>query len=360
MLEQVRIPEARAGAVPLSASALGRHAPARDDRDGAVVQTASADRRRADHRARRHHPGADPRADPAAAAGNAHVGGFHHARHGRRRRDRRSRAGDVSRRDGRRRAPPLQIFQAPQHPYTRALLAAVPRLGSMRGTDAPARFRCPRSDRGGRRRTRTESPTPRLRALRRCCECVDCVPAFPCAPDFSAGSSARCTRSSRSASTSRPAKRSRWSANRAAANRPPAARCCGWSTSMPAASNSGAVTSPNCLRTKCGRCAARSRWCSRTRTRRSTRASRSDSRSPSRCTCTASPREARPRSASRGCCEHVGLVARCSSRAIRTNSRAASASASRSPARSRCSPNSSSPMKRCRRSTFRSVRRSST
>ncbi|ODP33807.1 dipeptide ABC transporter ATP-binding protein [Pandoraea sp. ISTKB] len=32
------------------------------------------------------------------------------------------------------------IFRAPQHEYTRALLAAVPRLGSMNGTDAPAKF----------------------------------------------------------------------------------------------------------------------------------------------------------------------------------------------------------------------------
>jgi glutathione transport system ATP-binding protein len=33
-----------------------------------------------------------------------------------------------------------RIFAMPRHPYTRALLSAVPRLGSMQGTDAPAKF----------------------------------------------------------------------------------------------------------------------------------------------------------------------------------------------------------------------------
>jgi glutathione transport system ATP-binding protein len=33
-----------------------------------------------------------------------------------------------------------RIFHEPRHSYTRSLLAAVPRLGAMRGTDAPARF----------------------------------------------------------------------------------------------------------------------------------------------------------------------------------------------------------------------------
>ena len=44
----------------LSAPALGRPAPAGHDRDGARQRARPADRRRADHRARRHHPGADP------------------------------------------------------------------------------------------------------------------------------------------------------------------------------------------------------------------------------------------------------------------------------------------------------------
>ncbi len=36
--------------------------------------------------------------------------------------------------------PVEQIFHAPEHPYTRALLAAVPRLGAMNGRDLPRRF----------------------------------------------------------------------------------------------------------------------------------------------------------------------------------------------------------------------------
>ncbi|WP_234193377.1 dipeptide ABC transporter ATP-binding protein [Pseudacidovorax sp. NFM-22] len=42
--------------------------------------------------------------------------------------------------------PAAQLFAAPAHPYTRALLSAVPRLGAMRGTDRPAPFELLRVD----------------------------------------------------------------------------------------------------------------------------------------------------------------------------------------------------------------------
>ena len=58
-------PAAAAQGVP--APDLRRHAAARADRHRAGLQAATADRRRADHRAGRDHPGADPH--PAQAAG---------------------------------------------------------------------------------------------------------------------------------------------------------------------------------------------------------------------------------------------------------------------------------------------------
>ena len=70
----------------LPAPDVGRHEPARDDRDGDRVQPAPADRRRADHGARRHDPGADPRPAARPAARARHGAGAGHAQHGRGRR----------------------------------------------------------------------------------------------------------------------------------------------------------------------------------------------------------------------------------------------------------------------------------
>ena len=57
ILERVRIPVGARALARLSAPVLRRHAPARDDRDGARLPAEAADRRRADDRARRHDPG---------------------------------------------------------------------------------------------------------------------------------------------------------------------------------------------------------------------------------------------------------------------------------------------------------------
>ena len=62
-----RDPARRAADRRLPAPVLGRHAPARDDRDGADQRARPADRRRADDRARRDDAGADPEADDDAS-----------------------------------------------------------------------------------------------------------------------------------------------------------------------------------------------------------------------------------------------------------------------------------------------------
>ena len=110
------------GRVP--APVLRRHAAARHDRDGAGLRAQAADRRRADDRARRDDPEADPRAHRRPAAAARHGG--HHG-HPRPRRDRRARGpggrhvrgqGGGDHRD-RRRCTPTRATRTPRRSSTR-------------------------------------------------------------------------------------------------------------------------------------------------------------------------------------------------------------------------------------------------
>ena len=124
MLEQVGIPRARERVALLPVRVLRRHAPARDDRAGAVVRPEHPDRRRADHRARRDDPGADPRADPGAPRAHRRRGDPRDPRPrrggGHRRPDRghvrgADRRGGDPRRDLLRPPAPLHVGPARQH-----------------------------------------------------------------------------------------------------------------------------------------------------------------------------------------------------------------------------------------------------
>ena len=73
-------PRSRAHPGQLSPRAVGRAAPAGDDRHGARAGACPHHRRRAHHRARRDHPGPDPRPAQGAAGQARHRGDVHHPR----------------------------------------------------------------------------------------------------------------------------------------------------------------------------------------------------------------------------------------------------------------------------------------
>ena len=88
-------PRSRAPARSVSAPVLRRHAPARDDRHRALLQSEAHHRRRAHDRARRHDPGADPEAHEGPDARPRYRAGDHHPQPRRRRALRRPGERDV-------------------------------------------------------------------------------------------------------------------------------------------------------------------------------------------------------------------------------------------------------------------------
>ena len=121
-----RHPEREVARARLPAPVLGRHAPARDDRDGARPQPVDPDLRRADDRARRDGAGADPRADRGGQARVRHRRHPRHARPRRRRRDRELGDGHVRRPDHGVRPCRRRSSTRPQHPYAWGLLDSMP------------------------------------------------------------------------------------------------------------------------------------------------------------------------------------------------------------------------------------------
>ena len=117
MLELVGHPGGRVAGERLPAPVLRRHAPARDDRHGAVAQARRDHRRRADHGARRDRPGAGDAAARRPAAGDEARPDPDHPRHGRGRRRRRQDLCHVRRQRRRagRRLPDLRDAGPPLH-----------------------------------------------------------------------------------------------------------------------------------------------------------------------------------------------------------------------------------------------------
>ena len=168
----VRIPDPASARRRLSAPAVGRHAAARADRDGARLPAVARHRRRADDGARRHDSGADPRPAARDESGVQPVAAAHHPRPRRHRRDGRPRRGHVRRPHRRARAGARDLPRRRSIPYTRGLLASMPgggpgqRLRAIEGIGAAARRAAARlrvssraariaSSRARRRRRRT-------------------------------------------------------------------------------------------------------------------------------------------------------------------------------------------------------------
>ena len=122
----------------LSAPDLWRPAPAHHDRRRPGPRPRPADRRRAHHRARRHHPGADPAPDPRAAGSARHRRAVHHPRLRRGGRDRPPRGGDAIRPHRRDRRARRRPAPAPVRLYAHAdRLGAEPEAAAASAQDRP-------------------------------------------------------------------------------------------------------------------------------------------------------------------------------------------------------------------------------
>ena len=290
----------------LPAPVLGRDAAARDDRDGALVQSLAADRRRADDGARRDDPGSDPGADEAPPARSRLLDRPHHPRHGRRRRPRRARGRDVRGQrdrggleDGRlpRSAAPVHVgaarFDAAHRPAAAAPARRDPgHAASLLAPPEGCRFaprcvhrfeRCstrpalaervapgrkdachldpPFARRSGRHRW-PSSRTARARERRRrsCSRRWTSSSTSPCARARGPGASAStCTPSTASRSRCGAARRSASSASRAAASRRSAGCWCGCTSRRVAPSGSTGRTSRASRGRRCAPSAARCR-----------------------------------------------------------------------------------------------------
>ena len=339
LLEEVQHPRAGGAAQAVSAPALRRPAPARDDRHGARQPSRRADRRRADDRARRHRAGADPEPHHAsckASYGMAVILITHDLtivqqfsdyvyvmQHGRGRRS------TTDRRALRR--PAARLHQAPAR-----LRAEGRRQPARRQTARP----CSKAD-----NVRVAFTLKQGGFFK-----PDYVPLV--AVDNLDLDAPAATRPSAS------------SANRARARPPSARRCSG--SSQPDGGEiylrrRSRIDGQSTAR-RCGRSARACRSSSRTPSPRSIRACRSRqiieeglivNRHRRRRQRPARPRARQALRRRRPARQHPA-------RASRTSSPAASASASPSPAPSRSSPNSSCSTSRPRRSTSRCRRRSST